>query len=177
MGALFTEVGGLLPHLDSRHLQWKYWQPRADWPRPRSFVLARGGELLAHGGIIPGIYASVSRQVSMIQMIDWFARRGEAGAGVALMKHIGRQTEALLSIGGSSETRRILPHLGFQPVGVATAYVRTMFPSRLLRSKDIPRWRRWPRVVRSLAWTLTAPSSHGLNLVARRLVDPWAGGV
>jgi hypothetical protein len=169
MGALFAEVG-LLPNLDPEHLRWKYWQPRTDWPGPRSFVLASASELLAHGAVIPGIYAWGSRCVSTIQMIDWVARRGEAGAGVTVMKYIAQQAESLLSIGGGAETLRILPHVGFRPVGAATAYVRTLFPSRLLRSEGIPRWRRWPRVVRSAAWTLTAPSSRRTNWEVRRLV-------
>jgi hypothetical protein len=169
IGALFADVG-LVPNLDPQHLQWKYWQPRADWPGPRSFVLASGSELLAHGAIIPGAYAWGSRRVSTIHMIDWAARRGEAGAGVAVMKYIAQQADSLLSIGGSAETARILPHVGFRPVGVATAYVRTLFPSRLLRSGSIPWWSRWPRAARSLAWTLTAPSLRTGSLEVRRLM-------
>ena len=169
IGALFAEVG-FLPNLDPQHLYWKYWQPRADWPGPRSFVLASAGELVAHGAIMPGIFAWGSRRVSTIQIIDWVARRGEAGAGVAMMKYIAQLSESLLSIAGGAETLRILPHVGFRPAGVATAYVRTLFPSRLLRSEGIPAWRRWPRVVRSVAWTLTAPSSRRAKFEVRRLV-------
>lgn len=136
IGALFGEVG-LLTSLNPQHLHWKYWQPRADWPRSRSFVLASGSDLLAHAAILPGTFAWESRRVSTIQMIDWVARRGEAGAGVAMMKYIAQLSESLLSIAGGAETLRILPHVGFRPAGVATAYVRTLFPSRLLRNKEI----------------------------------------
>jgi hypothetical protein len=169
IGALFGDVG-LLTNLNPQHLHWKYWQPRADWPRPRSFVLASGSDLIAHAAILPGIFAWGSRRVSTIQMIDWTARRGEAGAGVAVMKYIAQLAESLLSIAGGAETLRILPHVGFRPAGVASAYVRTLFPSRLLRNKEIPRWRRWPRVVRSVAWTLTAPSSRRAKFEVCRLV-------
>jgi hypothetical protein len=53
-------------------------------------------------------------------VIDWAARRGGDGAGVALMKYIGQQTGALLAIGGSTETLRILSHIGVRPAGAAS---------------------------------------------------------
>src|SRR6185312_10254298 len=51
--ALMRSVG-LEPHEDPRHLHWKYWQERADWPGSRSFVLTDGRDLLAHLAIVPG---------------------------------------------------------------------------------------------------------------------------
>ncbi len=166
--ALFDETGRR-PNAEPQHLYWKYWQPRADWPGPRSFVLASGSELIAHTAIIPGVAAWGSRRVRMIQMIDWVARRGEAGAGVALLKYLGRQADTLLSVAGSDETRRIQPHLGFEPAGIARGYARTLYPLRLLRSDEIPLWRRWPRVARSIAWKLAAPPPGGADCEVQRL--------
>ena len=166
--ALFAEVG-LQPSTDPRHLQWKYWQPRADWPGPRSFVLMSGGELIAHAALIPGSCAWGAHQLPMIHVIDWMARRGEMGAGGTLMRHIGGLAGALLAIGGSAVTLRILPHMGFRPAGSATGYVRTLFPLRRLVGAGNPAWKLLPRFARSVAWTLAAPSARSSEWQARHL--------
>src|SRR4029077_19084293 len=62
MGALFMERGMHL-NLDSRFLDWKYWQPRDDWAGPRSFVVTRGNELIAHAAIVPGTCAWAGRRI------------------------------------------------------------------------------------------------------------------
>jgi hypothetical protein len=102
-------------------------------------------------------------------VIDWAARRGGDGAGVALMKYIGQQTGALLAIGGSTETLRILPHIRFRPAGAASGYVRTLHPLRRLHGSANPAWKLPFRFARSVAWTLTAPSAHRCEWQARRL--------
>jgi hypothetical protein len=53
IGALFTERG-MRHNLDSRYLDWKYWQPRDDWSEPRSFVLFRGITLQWRPGPVRG---------------------------------------------------------------------------------------------------------------------------
>jgi hypothetical protein len=121
---LFAEAG-LSPNVGPQDLQWKYWQPRADWPGPRSFVLADGRGPIAHAALIPAWCAWGVHRIKMIHVIDWAARPGTVGAGVALMKHIGQQAQALLAIGGSAQTLRILPQIGFRPIGLATGYVRS----------------------------------------------------
>ncbi|HEX4388952.1 MAG TPA: hypothetical protein VH109_10035 [Steroidobacteraceae bacterium] len=174
--ALFAEVG-LHPNVDPRHLSWKYWQPRADRPGPRSFVLASDSELLAHAAIIPGTCAWGTREIPFTHVIDWAARRGEMGAGVALMKHIGQQAGALLAVGGSAATLGILPHIGFRPAGTATGYVRTLFPLRMLRGVVHPTWRLGPRLARSVSWMLAAPRARGAGWQARRLSSDEASHI
>src|SRR5262245_46530942 len=127
------EQAGLRPSRASADLHWKYWQPRADCPEPRSWVLADGTDVIAHAAAIRSNCSWQGGRIRLIHMIDWAARPGEVGAGTALMKYIGRQTQALLAIGGSADTLSILPHIGFRPLGEATGYVRTLFPLRFLR--------------------------------------------
>ena len=165
---LFAEAR-LSPNVAPQDLQWKYWQPRADWPGPRSFVLADGRGPIAHAALIPAWCAWGVHRIKMIHVIDWAARPGTVGAGVALMKHIGQQAQALLAIGGSAQTLRILPQIGFRPIGLATGYVRTLFPMRLFRDEVIPAWRLLPRVARSIAWTLGAPSARSAHWQVRRV--------
>jgi hypothetical protein len=165
---LFDEAG-LRPNAEPQDLQWKYWQPRVDWPGPRTFVLADDSGLIAHGAVIPGWCAWGTHRIRVIYVIDWAARAGAVGAGVALMKHIGRQAQALLAIGGSAQTLQILPHIGFRPMGVVTGYVRSLSPTRLLRGGVGPAWKLLPRFARSIAWTLAAPSARSAGWQVRRL--------
>jgi hypothetical protein len=161
---------------DPQHLRWKYWQTRADWPRPRSFVVESGSELIAHAGIIPGTCAWGARRVAIIQMIDWAAAaRARSGVGVMLMKHIGRMAGALVGIGGGAGTRGILPHLGFRSAGTVTGYARPLFPLRLLRSDAT--WKLVTRLARAAAWRLSAPATRGSDWQARPLAGDEAGQI
>jgi hypothetical protein len=159
--SLFAATG-LNPNADSSALHWKYWQERSDWSAPRSFVLTRRGEIVAHGAVVPGALLLGERRITTAHVIDWAGRPGEIGAGVALMKHIAHQVGSLLAVGGSEETRRILPHIGFKTVGVATDYARPLFPLRLLRGLSVRDWRAVPRAARAALRKLAAPgAAHG----------------
>ena len=156
--------------VEPQNLHWKYWQPRADWAGPRSFVLANGSSILAHGGVIPGSCAWESRRIRTLHVIDWVANPREIGAGVALMNYIGQQAEALLAIGGGPQTMQILPNIGFRATGTATGYARSLSPLRLLRDGGQRNWRLLPRFARSLAWRLAAPAAApGDGWQARRI--------
>src|SRR5579863_6860777 len=147
--ALLAQAG-LRPNVEPQDLHWKYWQPRADWTGPRSFVLTDGSAILAHGGIIPGSCAWESRRLKTLHVIDWAASPREIGAGVALMNYIGQQAEALLAIGGSAQTMQILPNIGFRVTGMVTGYARAVSPLRLLRDARPRNWRLLARFARSL---------------------------
>lgn len=168
IAALLAEAG-LRPEIRLEELQWKYWQGRADWPGPRSFVMTRGSKILAHAGIVPGSCVWTGGRVRTIHVIDWAARPDALGAGVALMKHIGRMTDVLLSIGGSEQTLQILPHLGFRAFGHATGFVRALYPLRILASGGSPTWKILPRLVRSVFWAAAAPSAVADDWQAHRI--------
>jgi hypothetical protein len=155
--ALWHEAG-LRANSDPLELHWKYWQPRADCPGPRSFVMTRGEEILAHAGLIPGVCALGSRRLSTVHLIDWAALGAAVGAGVSLMKHIGRSTDVLLAIGGSAQTLKILPHLGYRTAAPVTTFVRTLHPLRILGPSAHSTWKLPARFARSVFWTLRAPS-------------------
>jgi hypothetical protein len=165
---LFEEAG-LRPNVEPQDLQWKYWQPRADWPGPRSFVLTNGSEPMAHGAVIPGWCAWGAQRIKVIHVIDWAARSGAHGAGTTLLKHIGQQVQALLAVGGSTRSLQILPHIGFRVVGAVSGFVRPLHPWRLRERGESARWRLLPRLARSFAWTLGAPAAPRTDWQVRRL--------
>ncbi|HEY6924413.1 MAG TPA: hypothetical protein VI653_13160 [Steroidobacteraceae bacterium] len=164
---LMTECG-LRPNSEPAHMEWKYWRSRPDWPGPRSYVMARGADIQAHAAIVPGICllgrADAVQRIRTVHVIDWAARPSAPGAGVMLMKYIGQTADALLAVGGSEQTLRLLPHLGFRELGAATCYVRPLHATRILTPSVHPASRLLPRFARSLLWTLQAP---------RNGVDGW----
>ena len=164
IGALFAERG-MRHYLDPQFLNWKYWQPRNDWPGTRSFVLAHDSELIAHAAIVPGACVWAGQRMAMTHMIDWAARAG-SGAGVSLLKYLGRMTQMLLGVGGAAETLSILPHLGFRQVGTVSVHARPLFPLRLLRSGAT--WKLLPKLARA-AWRRSPPAAPGGTWRSRRL--------
>jgi hypothetical protein len=103
-------------------------------------------------------------------VIDWAARNGAIGAGVQLMKHVGRRADFLLGVGGSKQTLAIMPLIGYRPCGVVAGYVRALSPVGLLRRPG--RRRRWklvPRLARSIFWSLTAPRGEMAAWRPRRI--------
>jgi hypothetical protein len=157
------------PGLEARGLHWKYWLERSDWTGPRSFVLQHGADIVAHAGAMPGSCAWQGGRIRTMHLIDLAARPHAIGAGVALMKHIGRKTDALLAIGGSAPLLAILATVGFQPFGEATGYVRPLRPLTRLMGAPKPTWRLAPQVVRSALWTATGMTRRARNWHIQRL--------
>lgn len=154
---------GLRANSDPQHLHWKYWQERPEWAGSRSYVLTDGSAVLAHGAVIPATLIGEGCRLRMAHVIDWAALRTEIGAGVALMKYLGRLTEALYAIGGSAEAMQILPQIGYRTCGTVTGYVRPLSPLNLWREVGGRNWRIAPRMARGMFWQLTAsrPSLKG----------------
>ena len=158
---------GLVPHVDPGQLRWKYWQERADCGEPRSFVLSDGRDLLAHGAAVPGVLRWGAQRARAIHMIDWAARRDAVGAGVQLMKYVGGRTDFLFGIGGSAQTLKIMPLIGYRHCGTVAGYVRTLSPFALLRQPTGKRWKLGPRFVRSAIWARPARASAASEWRAR----------
>lgn len=169
IAALLADMG-LHPGISLAEMHWKYWQDRADWPGPRSFVMTRGAEIVAHAAIVPGTCVWRRGRVRAIHVVDWAARPHAVGAGVVLMKHVLRLADIQLAIGGSEHTRAILPGLGFRPCGEAIGYVRPLHPQRILSNAQGPKWKLLPRVARGSIWSVLAPS------VARAGGHSWRVG-
>ena len=171
--ALYKEAG-LHPDVERQHLEWKYWQPRADWPGPRSFVLTDGGEVIAHLAIVPGRCVWQMHSIRLGHLIDWAASPKAPGAGIALLNQVVGQEQAVLAVGASDEALQILPRIGFRAMGAVSNYVRPLRPLRLRRSAGTASssWRLAARVVRSIAWTLTAPPARASNWQPLSLAAP-----
>jgi hypothetical protein len=164
--AIAALVGGASPSLAPAALAWKYWQAPS---RPRSFVSCSGQRLVAHVGLVPGTCLTLTGRLRFAHVIDWAADRRAAGAGLALMKYVGRSFDALFAVGGSSDTQRILPLAGFRPRGTVSGFVRPLRPLRVLSDHRRAHWRTVPRLARNILRTVRAPTRSVRGWSVRRL--------
>ncbi len=172
--AIAQLVGGWPGNLAPEQLAWKYWQ---DPLQPLSFVSCEGQAIVAHAGLVPGACLTVAGRLSFALVIDWAADRSAVGAGLALLKHVGRSFDALFAVGGSSETLRILPVAGFQRLGTVTGFVRTLRPLGVLSDYRRTHWRILPRLVRSILWTVSAPAPSVRGWSVRKVGRDSIGGL
>jgi hypothetical protein len=102
-------------------------------------------------------------------MVDWAARRDMAGAGIRLARHVSRMCDFVLAIGGSRDTLKLLPLMGYVQCGTVSGYARILSPLAIL-SRPIPsRWKLVPRIARSLFWSAAAPKSDMADWRVRRI--------
>jgi hypothetical protein len=95
-------------------LTWKYWRPWPNWSGARSYVIARGGEIVAHIAAIPVSFRQGDSTWTLLHPLDWAARPDVIGAGSMLMQRVSKLADGLLVVGGSPTTQRILGPLGFR---------------------------------------------------------------
>jgi hypothetical protein len=171
--ALLREAHGIPAEnaaLEHRHMHWKCWQPHAGWQGSRSYVLTKDEQIVAHGTIVPAVCAWKRERINMLHVIDWAARAEVRGAGAAVMEHIGRLADVIVTSSGSDKGRQLLPFLGFKESStVVTGYARPIRPWLYFTSKNAPRWRRAARCLRAGLWALRAPAHRDAPWKARRI--------
>jgi hypothetical protein len=183
IAALLHESLGLAPGhpmVERSHLHWKYWEPRADWPGSRSYVYLQGGEIVAHGAVVPSVCLWREHRITALQIIDWAAKRDSSGTGVALLKQIRKLPDAMFSVGGNElTTQRILPVIGFKDCGTTVRYfARPIRPLHRLANPAYRGWRLGPQVMRAVFWTLTASSRRNVEWSAHPVpADQLAGAL
>lgn len=147
-------------------LAWKYWDHRGDWEGPRAYVLERDGAIVAHAGIYPMVFDAGA--IRGVHMIDWASDRAAPGAGLALLQKLNGLFDFIYASGGSEMTRKVLPAFGFVEVTRQWRGARPIRPVRQVLGHQTRGWRRAPRLVRNLAWSLEVPAvgSGAWNAVA-----------
>jgi Acetyltransferase (GNAT) domain len=174
IAALLRESLGLTPDhpmAAPSHVHWKYWEPREDWGGSRSYVYLRDGQIVAHGAVVPHVCLWRGHRIKALHVIDWAAKEGSSGSGVALMKRIGKLTDAIFAVGGSEFTQQILPIIGFKECGTMVArYARPVRPLLRLLNPEHRTWRLAPQVIRGVFWTLTASSRRDVEWGAQRIL-------
>jgi hypothetical protein len=164
-----NEVNSFLPEV----LRWKYFSPHPDWNAPRSYVVKQDQGIVGHGGIWPLRFAGKNAEYSVIHLIDWAARRSASGAGVLLLRKLADLTDLLLTIGGSDETQRILPKLGYQQSGELKLQVKVVRPWLQFRTASEPGWKAPARLLRNAVWSMASlpPAPAGWRVLKVQAFD------
>jgi hypothetical protein len=155
--------------IEPRHLHWKNWEEREDWPGSRGYVMTNQNEIVAHGTVVPLAGRSGDRQFRVVHLIDWAAEAKSVGSGVALLKSIGRLADTIMVAGGSEMTQKILPALGFKSCGEVRRFARPLRPFKRLTGQPFS-WRLGAQFGRSALWNWQAPSARLSNWDTRRIL-------
>lgn len=171
-------LGNDAPFVDPPLLRWKYWQPRADCPEPRSFAMERDGRIVAHVGLWPVTVRNGALSERGCHMIDWASDPGAPGAGVSLLQRLTRSYDFVYSIGGSEMTQAILPKFGFRIAAEASTWARPLRPWRQAlrhQSRDLRLplrlarnvlWSRMPRRAAERGWAAVESGAGGAEGLA-----------
>lgn len=174
LSKLLADVFGSPPESSLLHpalMAWKYWDPRPDYPEPRSYVLESDGEFIGHVGLWPLDYAGVRG----VHMIDWAASRNSPGAGISMVQRVARMFEFIVAIGGSETTRKVLPAFGFKEVAQSWEAARPLRPLPQILSHQNRNWKLAARLARNSWWALS-PAVHPPAAWGIQEISPSAAG-
>jgi hypothetical protein len=142
------------PFLDRRLLSWKYFEGGAPWGEARSYVLLQGEAIRAHCGVVPLSLHFSGKRVSSAYFTDWAGDRHLPGSGVMLMKKLMCRAETAIVVGGSDDTRALLPKIGFVLVCDVASFVRVQRPWLQLRTRPKePIAKATARLLRNTLWS------------------------
>ena len=164
------------PFLERSHMEWKYWDPRPGWLGSRSYVLERGGSLVAHGCAWPLLFEGSGGSIRVLHLVDWAADPKALGSGSVLLDKMRTLADGIVSVGGSDTTKRILPKLGFAPVGEFRTFARPLRPFRQAISHQSRGWRLPIRFARNLVWSLSGgqiPPGWQARAVSPEKIESW----
>ena len=153
------QLGKDAPLLAGRHMQWKYWSARPDWPGSRSFTCRHNGAIVAHAAAWPVRLRVPGRDLDAVHLIDWAADPACPGAGIWLLRQIRAKVSLAIATGGREITQRILPVIGFKKHGDLCLFARPVRPLAQAMTAREKNWRALPRLARNSAWCVTEPLS------------------
>lgn len=118
-------------------------------------MLRKDGRIVAHVCAWPIRLATPSGDVAAIQMLDWASDPSVAGAGVALSRQLESLAPVLITCGGSEDTHKILPKIGFTPREPIPNYARVLRPLRQFRTRPSKGIKALGKLARNAAWSMS----------------------
>ena len=141
-------------------LRWKYFGSGPQWEGSRSYLLSKEGEIQAHCAVWPLNLHFSGQRVTCNCFIDWANRTNLPGAGSMLMKNLLKLSETSIVVGGSADTRAIVPRLGFAHVSDVALFARVVRPWRQFRTRPAePIWKGAARLLRNTLWSQSSVGS------------------
>lgn len=150
------------PNLNPSLLRWKYFEPGPEWTGARAYALWKDDSMVAHSAVWPIRIETCAGPVTALQALDWAASPDCPGSGAALMNKLRKLESVMITVGGSADTRRLLPAMGFKQRGVAHIYARVIRPWRQFRTRPFEGIRALPRLFRNILWRLDGLAMAGL---------------
>ncbi len=167
LAKFLTEAFGLpaeAPFAGRRLLEWKCFAPHPYWQGARSYVLRDGARYAAHGCAHPASFLTAAGEVRATRVIDWAGSAAVPGAGVLLFRKFAGLAQVLLAVGGSEDTRSILPKIGFRQAGEMSLYARPVRVWRQFAKRGSP-----GRLVRNAVWSWAPPARVPAGVEAVRV--------
>jgi hypothetical protein len=128
---------GEWPNFRPDVIRWKSLEPHSLWDGSRGYIVRSEGKIVAHGCAMPARFLLKDRQLTNSCIIDWTADKAFPGTGVMIFRHIGQLTDGLMAVGGSDDSQKVLPRLGFKPRQEFLNYARVQKPlTAFLAAKD-----------------------------------------
>ncbi len=151
LGRIF-EAGADEPIVDTRMMEWKYWRQRPGWEGSRSYVLERGGVIVAHGAAWPSKIVADSA-VPAFFLIDWAASTDTPGAGVSLVKHMTKIVPVVFLYGGTEIALKMRSAIGFRARNDVHTMALPVRPLRQILSSNRWNWKTPARLTRNFMWS------------------------
>ena len=144
-------------------LRWKALAPHPLWEGSRGFVVRSGTQIVAHGCAMPVRFDSSKGAVAGTSIMDWAANKVVPGSGVMIFREIGERAGAVLGVGGSDDTRRLLPRMGFAVEQQFYTFEKVLRPIALFGGSSGRTARDFARLGRNVVRGLEskAPSTQG----------------
>lgn len=165
----YLEADASRPGFTADDVRWKYWVTSAEGEGSRSFVLERDHRFEAHCALLPVHLVSDRGALHMAHFSDWAADPLSLGAGVRLLKKAAARVDALCAVGGSADTRKILPLMGFRPAGERATFVRPLRPLRHALTHQFKNWKLPVRLLRNAHWSWSHPAKPPRGWSAREV--------
>jgi len=162
------------PDLDSFRsevIHWKYFAHHPEWKSARSLAIKQEGNIVAHGGVWPIRLVTPDTEIKALHLIDWAASRSAVGVGVQLLRKMADLADVLLTIGGSQDTRSLLPKLGYRRLGELRHYARVIRPGLLFQTTPRKNWKTPVKFLRNSLHALTGIPSEPQGWHAAKLTS------
>jgi hypothetical protein len=151
LGRIF-EAGPGEPIVDPRMMEWKYWKERPGWQGSRSYVLERGGTIVAHAAAWPSKILAGAGIPSFFP-IDWAASPEFPGAGVSIMKHMTELVPVNFVYGGSEAALKMYFAIGYRSRNEVRTLALPLRPVRQILSSRRWNWKMPARLARNVLWS------------------------
>lgn len=133
LAKVFRESGLSQPEWQET-IDWLYFSPEIKDGVPRAFVVANEQSIVGHVGLTLSTCTHGDQSFKVVQPSNWVMDPDQKAGLLALRLILDATSlgDAAIVIGGSPDTRRIIPKIGFKKQQELGRYIKVMRPGRFL---------------------------------------------